>query len=66
MNLSTLLLSRASKGRPVRAALIGAGKFGSIILSQIPRIERLHMAAVVDLDVGEARRGLQQDSRLSL
>jgi predicted homoserine dehydrogenase-like protein len=60
MNLSTLLLSRASKGRPVRAALIGAGKFGSMILSQIPRIEGLHMAAVVDLDVGEARRAFKR------
>jgi predicted homoserine dehydrogenase-like protein len=60
MNLSTLLSSRASKGRPVRAALIGAGKFGSMILSQIPRIEGLHMAVVVDLDVGLARQSFER------
>src|SRR6201996_7031315 len=60
MNLSTLLSSRASNGRPVRAALIGAGKFGSMILSQIPRIEGLHMAVVVDLDVGLARQSFER------
>ena len=60
MNLSTLLLSRASKGRPVRAALIGAGKFGSMILSQVPRIEGLHMVAVVDLDVAQAREAFKR------
>ena len=60
MNLSTLLSSRASTGRPVRAALIGAGKFGSMILSQIPRIEGLHMAVVVDLDVGQARQSFKR------
>ena len=60
MNLSTLLSSRASMGRPVRAALIGAGKFGSMILSQIPRIEGLHMPVVVDLDVGQARQSFKR------
>src|SRR3984957_5158452 len=60
MNLSTLLSSRASKGRPVRAALIGAGKFGSMILSQIPRIEGLHMAVVVDLGLGQARQSFKR------
>ena len=63
MNSSTLLSSRASKGRPVRAALIGAGKFGSMILSQIPRIDGLHMAVVVDLDVGLARQSFERVGR---
>ena len=44
----------------MRAALIGAGKFGSMILSQIPRIEGLHMAVVVDLDVGLARQSFKR------
>ena len=55
MNLSSLLLNRAAKGRPVRVGLIGAGKFGSMILSQAQRIEGLHMVAVVDLAVSQAR-----------
>lgn len=55
MNLYTLLRTRAAGGKPVRVALIGAGKFGSMILSQSLRIPGLHMAAIVDLSVSGAR-----------
>ena len=34
MNLHRLLLARAAAGTPLRVALIGAGKFGSMYLSQ--------------------------------
>jgi len=34
MNLSTLLAARAANGKPVRIGLIGAGKFGSMVLAQ--------------------------------
>ena len=60
MNLYSLLGARAAKGRPVRAALIGAGKFGSMILSQVPRIEGLHIVAAVDLNVGAARESFKR------
>jgi predicted homoserine dehydrogenase-like protein len=55
MNLTTLLASRAEAGRPVRAALIGAGKFGSMFLSQVPTIPGLDVAVVADLDPDRAR-----------
>ncbi len=55
MNLATLLAERAAAGRPVRMGLIGAGKFGSMILSQIPRIGGLHVVGVADLDIARAR-----------
>jgi len=58
MNLHSLLLSRAAKGRPVRVGLIGAGKFGSMALAQAQRIAGLHMVAVADLDVGKARESM--------
>ena len=58
MNLSTLLQSRASDGRPVRVGLIGAGKFGSMVLSQAQKIEGLHMVAVADLAVGRVRQSM--------
>ena len=60
MNLSSLLLSRAAKGRPVRVGLIGAGKFGSMVLSQAQKIEGLHMVAVADLAVGRVRDSMQR------
>jgi hypothetical protein len=36
MNLHRLLNARHAAGKPVRVALIGAGKFGSMFLSQVP------------------------------
>ena len=38
MNFSAMLAQRASAGRPVRIGLIGAGKFGSMVLAQAQRI----------------------------
>ena len=58
MNLSTLLRQRAAGGRPVRIGLIGAGKFGSMVLAQAQRIPGLHVVGVADLDVGKARASL--------
>ncbi len=58
MNLSTLLGARAEFGRPVRVGLIGAGKFGSMVLAQAQRIEGLHVVGIADLDVGRARAAL--------
>ena len=40
MNLSTLLEERAADGHPVRIGLIGAGKFGSMVLAQARHIDR--------------------------
>ena len=55
MNLYTMLAARAAAGRPVRVGLIGAGKFGSMILSQARHIEGMHIVGVADLDVAKAR-----------
>ncbi|MCC5956412.1 MAG: flagellar biosynthesis protein FlgA [Natronohydrobacter sp.] len=55
MNLTRLAQERASQGRPVRAALIGAGKFGSMFLSQVPTIAGLEVAVIADLDPDRAR-----------
>ena len=55
MNLSSLLAQRTATHGPVRVGLIGAGKFGSMILAQARRIKGLHVVAVADVDVGKAR-----------
>ena len=36
MNLHALAEARADAGNPVKVALIGAGKFGSMFLAQVP------------------------------
>ena len=58
MNLFTKLAARTAGGKPVRVGLIGAGKFGSMILAQAQRIEGLHIVGVADLDVAKARASL--------
>lgn len=55
MNLARLAAERADLGRPVRVALIGAGKFGSMFLSQAPTIRGLEVAVIADLDPDRAR-----------
>ena len=55
MNLHHLLNARAAAGKPVRVALIGAGKFGSMFLSQVPHTPGLEVPVIVDLDPDRAR-----------
>jgi len=60
MNLSSMLLQRAEGGRPVRVGLIGAGKFGSMVLAQAQWIKGFHVVGVADLDIGKARASLDR------
>ncbi|MGC2810915.1 MAG: Gfo/Idh/MocA family oxidoreductase [Bradyrhizobium sp.] len=55
MNLFYLLKARHAAGKPVRVALIGAGKFGSMFLSQVPHTPGLEVPLIVDLDPERAR-----------
>ena len=55
MNLTHLLEARRQSGAPVRAALIGAGKFGSMFLAQVPTIAGLEVSLIADLDPERAR-----------
>jgi predicted homoserine dehydrogenase-like protein len=55
MNLHHLLNARHVAGKPVRVALIGAGKFGSMFLSQVPHTPGLEVPFIVDLDPQRAR-----------
>ncbi|MDP1791911.1 MAG: Gfo/Idh/MocA family oxidoreductase, partial [Methylibium sp.] len=58
MNLHAMLAQRAADGRPLRVALIGAGKFGSMFLSQVRRTPGLHLVAVSDLSPARAKAAL--------
>ena len=55
MNLHRLLNARRAAGKPVRVALIGAGKFGSMFLSQVPHVPGLQVPVIVDLDPQRAK-----------
>ncbi|MXZ70369.1 MAG: flagellar biosynthesis protein FlgA [Acidobacteria bacterium] len=55
MYLHDELRARADSGRPVRVALIGAGKFGSMFLSQAPSTPGVEVSVIADLDPDRAR-----------
>jgi predicted homoserine dehydrogenase-like protein len=55
MSLYRLSQQRAAGGRPVRVALIGAGKFGSMFLNQAPAMPGMEVAVIADLDPERAR-----------
>ena len=55
MNLQALLAARLDAGKPVRVGLIGAGKFGSMFLAQVPSIKGLEVAVIADRDIERAK-----------
>ncbi len=58
MSLYAKLQQRAASQQPIRLGLIGAGKFGSMYLSQIPRTPGVHLVAIADLSPDIARTNL--------
>jgi len=60
MNLFAKLNERAALGKPLRIGLIGAGKFGSMYLAQLPRTPGIHLVGIADLSVGNARANLER------
>ena len=55
MNLQSLLAARLDAGKPVRVGLVGAGKFGSMFLAQVPSIAGLEVGRICDRDVDRAK-----------
>jgi predicted homoserine dehydrogenase-like protein len=55
MNLQSMLAARIAADKPVRVGLIGAGKFGSMFLAQVPSIAGLEVAVISDLDPERAK-----------
>src|SRR5215472_13235707 len=55
MSLADKLAARRAACKPVRVGLIGAGKFGSMFLAQVPSIAGLDVAVICDLDPERAK-----------
>ena len=58
MNLHAMLLEREAAGRPVTVGLIGAGKFGTMFLSQVRRTRGMHLVGIADLSAERAAKAL--------
>jgi predicted homoserine dehydrogenase-like protein len=58
VNLHAKLLEREAAGHPVTVGVIGAGKFGTMFLSQARLTQGMHVVGVADLDVARAKSQL--------
>ena len=58
MSLYQQLQQRAADNKPIRVALIGAGKFGAMYLAQVPRTPGVHLMGIADLSIDNARANL--------
>jgi predicted homoserine dehydrogenase-like protein len=58
MNLYAKLCGRAAQDRPLRLGLIGAGKFGTMYLAQVPKTPGTHLVGIADLVPANARTNL--------
>lgn len=59
MSLYRQLLKRQETSSPIRIALIGAGKFGSMFLSQARRLPGVHVVGIADLSPESAKANLK-------
>ena len=60
MNLASMLLRREAQQRPIRLALVGAGKFGTMILAQLRLMHGVKLCALADLDAERARAAVSR------
>ena len=58
MNLYTKLQARAATDTPICVGMIGAGKFGSMFLAQAIKLPGIHIVAICDIDVEQAKSNL--------
>lgn len=59
-----LLAERHERGTPLRVGLIGAGTFGTMILSQLGRLDGVRVVAVADRDVARAAHAIERSGCL--
>jgi len=60
MSMFVKLKQLAAAGKPARVGLIGAGKFGSMFLSQAWRTPGLHLVGVADLSPARAQAAMRR------
>ena len=60
MSMYAKLKRRAAEGCPARVGLIGAGKFGSMFLSQAWRTPGIHLVGVSDLSPANAKASMRR------
>ncbi|HAA91101.1 MAG: flagellar biosynthesis protein FlgA [Rhodospirillaceae bacterium] len=54
------IVRRMNVPNPIRVGLVGAGKFGSMFLSQVPSMPEVEVRAIAELDPSRAREACQR------
>ena len=60
MNFYSMLKKRQEEGNPVRVGLIGAGKFGTMYLSQVRKVPGVHLVGLCELNIPKAFASLKR------
>jgi predicted homoserine dehydrogenase-like protein len=60
MNLHAKLQQREAQGKPLRLGVIGAGKFATMYIAQVPRTPGVHLLGIADLNPAYARANLER------
>jgi predicted homoserine dehydrogenase-like protein len=60
VNLSSMLKARAAAAKPIRVGQIGAGKFGTMFLSQVRLTAGMHLVGLADLAPQRAKDRLRE------
>ena len=59
-SLSTKLARCEAEGKPIQVGIIGAGKFGSMFISQSQRTKGIRLAGIADLSKDRALQALKR------
>ena len=59
MNLHELLQGRQDAGEPIKIGLIGAGRFGTMFLSQVRNTPGMHVVGIADINTQRAEGALE-------
>ena len=57
--LSALLAEREKKGKPIKVGIIGTGKFGGGLVTQIARMKGMTVSAIADIKPENARYAVE-------
>ena len=60
MNLHAKLKEREAQGKPLRLGVIGAGKFATMYIAQVPRTPGVHLVGIADLNPAYAKANLER------
>jgi predicted homoserine dehydrogenase-like protein len=60
MNLHAKLREREAQGKPLRVGVIGAGKFATMYIAQVPRTPGVHLVGIADLNPAYAKANLER------